>query len=168
MGSGKRLVGLVLAGTLASTGAFGQSVRLLGDFRDWSAYAASEGAGALCFALSKPTNVSPTPDGYTAAYLYLTNRPAENVSNEFNLIAGFLFAPDSTATVTVGPSTFALFTENDAAWLQDPGQSNALAAAMRAGSTLTVEGTSDKGIKITATFSLSGATAASEAISEEC
>ena len=88
-----------------------QSVRLIGDYRDWSAYSASEGAGALCFAMSKPTEVTPTPDGYTAAYLYLTNRPGEGVSNEFNLVAGFNFAPDQPATLSVGGQTFELFTE---------------------------------------------------------
>src|SRR5262245_39031819 len=106
---------LILTGTAAA-----QSVRLIGDYRDWSAYSASEGAGALCFAMSKPKEVAPTPDGYTDAYLYLTNRPAEGVQYEFNLVAGYAFAPDSEATVTVGGQAFELFTENDSAWLLDP------------------------------------------------
>lgn len=153
---------------LGVSGAAAQSVRLIGDFNDWSAYSASEGAGALCFALSKPKEVTPTPDGFTAAYLYLTNRPAENVRSEFNLVAGFTFAPDSPATVTVSGQSFELFTENDAAWLLDPAQSENLAGAIRSGSSLTVEGTSDKGIKITESFSLSGATAASRAVDGDC
>jgi hypothetical protein len=70
-----------------------QSVRLIGDYRDWSAYSASEGAGALCFVLSKPKEVTPLPDGFTEAYLYLTNRPAEGLRSEFSLVAGFNFAP---------------------------------------------------------------------------
>jgi hypothetical protein len=117
--------------------------------------------------MSKPTEVTPIPDGFTSAYLYLTNRPGEGVRNEFNLVAGFNFAPDQPATVTIGGQTFELFTENDAAWLLDPKLGDALAGAMRAGSTLTVDGTSDRGIKVTQVFSLSGATAASRAI-ESC
>jgi hypothetical protein len=145
-----------------------QSVRVIGDFNDWSAYSASEGAGALCFAVSRPTQVTPTPDGFTEAYLYLTSRPAEGLNNEFNLVAGFEFAPDSTATVTVGGQTFELFTQGDAAWLQDAAQSENLAAAIRAGTTLTVEATSAMGIRVTETFSLSGATAASRALESSC
>ena len=161
------LSGIALA-VLAAAPASAQSVRLIGEFRDWSAYSASEGAGALCFALSKPQQVTPLPEGFTEAYLYLTNRPAESVSNEFNLVAGFAFAPDSSAIVTVGGQSFELFTENDAAWLADPAQADNLASAMRAGSTLTIDGTSDRGIKVTQVFSLSGATAASRAIESEC
>ena len=145
-----------------------QQVRLIGDFRDWSAYSALDGVGNICFALSKPVEVAPQPDGYTAAYLYLTHRPSESVMNEINLVAGFAFAPDTPATLQVSGETFDLFTEADAAWLLDPARADGLASAMRAGTTLVMEGTSDKGIKIRETFSLSGATAASRAIDGEC
>lgn len=153
---------------LLPTAASAQQVRLLGDFRDWSAYTAIDGPGNICFALSKPVEVSPQPDGYSAGYLYLTHRPAESVANEINLVAGFAFAPDTPATLTISGESFDLFTEADAAWLLDPARADGLASAMRAGTTLILEGTSDKGIKIRETYSLSGATAASRAIDAEC
>jgi hypothetical protein len=155
--------------TIALVGAAtAQNVRLLGDFRDWSSYAASDGTGAVCFAMTKPKTVAPQPDGYAEGGLYITHRPGESIKNEFNLVAGFTFQPDSTATVNVSGQVFNLFTQNDAAWLDDAGQADALASAIRAGSTMVVEGTSAAGIKIVETFSLSGATAASQAIGGEC
>jgi hypothetical protein len=150
-----------------SGAAMAQSVKLLGEFRDWTAYTATESTGPVCFALSKPTEVSPSPDEFTEAWLYLTNRPSESVRNELNLVAGFMFAPDTPATATVSGQTFELFTDKDAAWLLDPNQNDNLAGALRAGSSVVIEGTSDKGIRIVETFSLSGATAASRAI-ESC
>lgn len=159
-----RLAPLALLFALAAAPAAAQSVQALGDYRDWSAYSAADGTGQVCFALSKPTKVDPPVDGYTQAYLYLTNRPGERVANEINLVAGFNFAPDQPATLTVGSANFELFTQKDAAWLLDASQSDNLAGAMRAGSTLSIEGTSEKGILVTETFSLSGATAASRAI----
>jgi hypothetical protein len=144
--------------------AFAQSVKLLGEYRDWTAYTATESTGPVCFALSKPTEVTPSPDDFTEAWLYLTNRPSEGVRNELNLVAGFTFAADTPATATVSGQTFELFTDKDAAWLLDPNQNDNLAGALRAGSSVVIEGTSDKGIRITETFSLSGATAASRAI----
>ena len=163
----RRALALALL-AVGTSPAFAQSVRVIGDFNAWSAYSASEGAGALCFVVSKPTQVTPTPDGYTETWLYLTSRPTEGVRNEFNLVAGFNFAPDSAAAVTVGGQSFALFTQGDAAWLQDATQSENLAAAIRGGNTLTVEGTSDRGIRVTETFSLAGATAASRALADGC
>ena len=145
-----------------------QSVQAIGTFKDWAAYSASEGAGAVCFAMAKPTTVDPQPDGYTQAYLYLTHRPAENVTNELNLVAGFEFAPDQPATLTVNGKSFDLFTQKDAAWLLDTTQAQSLAGTMRAGTSLVIQGTSDKGILVSETFSLSGATAASKAIDSGC
>ena len=77
-----RLAPFALLLALAATPAAAQSVQALGEFRDWAAYSAAEGAGQVCFAMSKPTEVSPPVDGYTQGYLYLTNRPAEGITNE--------------------------------------------------------------------------------------
>ena len=161
------LLGLVMLG-LSTAAGFAQSVQVLGDFSSWHAYTSTGSGSKICFAMAEPSSVDPQPDGYTKGYLYLTHRPAENVHNEFNFVAGYAFSADGTATVSVGSQTFDLFTQDDAAWLQDPGQSNTLAGLMRAGSTLIVEGTSDKGIKVKSTFSLSGVTAASHAIDGAC
>lgn len=162
------LLAACLIAIAAPLPALAQSVKQIGEFNAWSAYSASESTGPLCFALSKPTDVDPAPDDYTEAYLYLTHRPAENVRNELNLVAGFNFAPDTPATASVGGQDFELFTQKDAAWLKDPAQNDNLAGALRAGSTLVIAGTSDKGIKITETFSLQGATAASRAVTDGC
>ena len=157
-----------IAATSIAGSAFAQSVQVIGTFKDWAAYSASEGAGAVCFAMSKPSTIDPSPDGYTQAYLYLTHRPSENVSNELNLVAGFEFAPEQPASLTVGGKSFDLFTQKDAAWLLDTTQAQSLAGTMRAGTSLVIQGTTDKGILVTETFSLSGATAASKAIDSGC
>ncbi|MEQ1769922.1 MAG: hypothetical protein ABL879_08790 [Devosia sp.] len=145
-----------------------QSVQQLGEFRAWTAYTAAEGTGSMCFAMAKPTTVEPSPDGFTEAFLYLTHRPADGINNEINLVAGFEFAPDQPAVLTVSGQSFDLFTQKDAAWLLDATQGDNLAGAIRAGSSLTIEGTNLDGVKITETFSLSGATAASRAIDSGC
>lgn len=163
------LLGLVLAILMAGAGtAFGQSVQVLGDFRDWSAFTASESSGRLCFAMSQPTSTTPEPEGYADAYLYLSTRVSDGVRNEFNLIAGYEFAPDSVAQVEVGGQIYDLFTQADGAWLQDASLGQNLAGNMRAGSTMTVSGTSARGIRVVQTFSLSGVTAASRAVDQAC
>lgn len=148
--------------------ALAQGVKQIGVFHDWSAYSANPGNGTICFAVSKPVSVDPTPDGYTQGYLYLTHRPAEKITNELNLVAGFTFGANQPATLTVNGTQFPLFTQDDAAWLQDPTQNDSLAGTMRAGTTAVIAGTTDKGIQVQETFSLSGATAASKAIDGAC
>jgi len=159
------VAGLLAAGTAPAAA---QAVKLIGEFRNWATYSATESTGPVCFAMTKSSEIDPVPDGFTEAYLYLTHRPTESVRNELNIVAGYVFAPDTQATANVGGQSFALFTEKDAAWLAEPAQNENLAGAIRAGSSLVLEGTSEKGIKVTTTFSLSGATAASRAVEGNC
>lgn len=154
---------LVLATALP---ALAQSARVLGDFRDWSSYAADDGSGTICFAMTKPKTSDPATE--SQAYLYITNRPGEDVVGEFNVVAGYTFQTGSVATVSIGGQNFALFTQGDAAWLDDSGQSAALAAAIRAGSSLSIQGTNAAGTQVIQNYSLSGATAAQQAIGAEC
>ncbi len=162
------LAALLGAPVLSPGVATAQSVRILGDHNAWSAYATTETAGKICFALSRPTATDPRPEGYTEAYFYITHRPSEGVRTEINLVSGYEFAPQSQAVLTVGSQSFALYTQGDAAWLAEPGQSDTVAQAIRAGSTMAIEGTSLRGVKVRQTFSLSGATAASRSMDTEC
>ena len=90
----KRLAGLVILCGL-SLPAFGQSVRILGDHNQWSAYATTESAGRICFAMTTPTAVEPRPEGYGEGHFYITHRPTEGVRTEINIVAGYNFAPDA-------------------------------------------------------------------------
>jgi len=110
-----------------------------------------------------------SPDGYTQGYLYLKHRPAEKVSNELNLVAGFAVRADQPATLSVGGKSFDLFTQKDgrlAARRNAERQSRPAPCAP--GTASFVAGTSDKGINVTETFLVSGATAASRAIDSGC
>ena len=145
-----------------------QSVQLLGDFKDWSAYSASTGNAKLCFVLSKPKNISPKPENYQQSYIYLTHRPNENIRAEFNFIAGSKFAPETMAKIIIGAKSYELFTKDDAAWLANRELGKELAGQMRAGASMKIIATTSDNVEITQTFSLSGVTAASRAIDRAC
>ena len=50
----RRALALCAISILATAPVLGQSVRALGEFRDWSAYSATESTGPVCFAMTKP------------------------------------------------------------------------------------------------------------------
>jgi len=145
-----------------------QSVKQIGSFHDWGAYSATATDGQICFAVSKPQQVVPSPDGYTQGYLYITHRPAEQITNEINFVAGVPLDASQPATLGIGGQNFPLFVQADSAWLEDPTQNDTLAGVLRAGTAAVIDATTDKGIKIRETFSLAGATAASKAIDGSC
>lgn len=161
------VLGLAVA-MLVAAPATAQSVQLLGDFRDWSAYTTANSTDKLCFVISEPTAVEPQLEELDKPYFYVSHRPAEGIRYEVNLVAGYTFAPDTPVVASIGSQQFSMFVQDDAAWLENVAQSADMAGAMRAGSTLVVEGTTERGIRVRQTFSLSGATASMRAIDAEC
>jgi len=143
---------------------------LLGQYGDWGAYAASPGGGKVCFALAKPktTKVEPVGRKRDPSYVFVSTRPAENVKNEVSVIIGYPFKTSSDATAEVGAVKFAMYTQNDGAWIKNVAEEARMVDAMRKGADLTVKGTSGRGTASTDQYSLKGLAQALEKIEQEC
>ena len=143
---------------------------LLGQYGDWGAYAASPGGGKVCFALAKPktTKIEPPGRKRDPSYVFVSTRPAENVKNEVSVIIGYPFKTSSDATAEVGAAKFAMYTQNDGAWIKNVAEEARMVDAMRKGADLTVKGTSGRGTASTDQYSLKGLAQALEKIEQEC
>jgi len=143
---------------------------LLGQYGEWGAYTASPGGKKVCFAIAKPTSSTTEPAGRprNPSYMFISSRPAEKVSNEVSIIIGYPFKPNSDATAEVGSASFALYTQQDGAWIKNAAEESRMVDAMRAGQTAVVKGVSAKGTKSTDTFSLKGLAQALDRTDQEC
>jgi invasion protein IalB len=146
---------------------------LLGQYGDWGAYTASPGGQKVCFALAKPTSSTDVPPNRRTAanvvYLFISTRPAEKVSNEISmLVTGYTFKPNSEASVAVGGATFAMYTQNDGAWVKNAAEEAKLIDAMRKSGDLTIKATTSRGTQTTDTFSLKGIAQAADRATQEC
>lgn len=101
-------------------------------------------------------------------FALITQRPAEGTKDVFSYITGYTYKPGSDAILKVNGKRFVLFTQGDTGWAPDSETDNEIAKAIKAGSSMVVEGTSSRGTKTTDTFSLKGSTAAYKAIADEC
>ena len=124
----------------------------------------------MCFVASQPTDskYSRTISGRDPVFFMVTTIPTKKIRNEASTIIGYPFADNSKVTVNIDGTQFTMFTDKDSAWVENPSQESDLIAAMRAGRSMTVEGTSRRGTVSTDTYSLSGITAALEAMAKEC
>jgi invasion protein IalB len=146
---------------------------LLGQYGDWGAYTAAPGGHKVCFAIAKPTSsVDNPPNRRTAAnvvYLFISTRPDEKVSNEVSvLVTGYAFKPNSEATVTIGGSNFAMYTQNDGAWVKNAAEESKLLDTMRKSGDVVIKATTSRGTQTTDTFSLKGISQAVDRASQEC
>jgi hypothetical protein len=143
---------------------------LLGQYGDWGAYTASPGGNKVCFALAKPKTTKTEPAGRNRdpSYMFVSTRPAENVKNEVSVIIGYPFKASTDATAEVGTAKFAMYTQNDGAWIKNVTEEARMVDAMRKGADLTVKGTSGRGTTSTDQYSLKGLAQALDKIEQEC
>jgi invasion associated locus B (IalB) protein len=148
----------------------GVQPKLLGQYADWGAYTASPGGKKVCFAISKPTSSETNPPNRprNPIYMFISTRPADKVTNEVSIIIGYPFKPGSDASAQIGSTTFALYTQQDGAWIKNAAEEAQMVDAMRAGDTVIVKGESAKGTQTTDTFTLKGASQALDRVAQEC
>jgi invasion protein IalB len=177
----------IIAASLGSaSGAFAQAPKataaagdpqptLLGQYGDWGAYTASPGGAKdkICFALAKPKTTKTEPPlapgrKRDPSYVFVSTRPAENVRNEVSVIIGYPFKSSSDATAEIGTAKFAMYTQNDGAWIKNVAEEARMVDAMRKGADLTVRGTSGRGTASTDQYSLKGLAQALDKIEQEC
>lgn len=142
--------------------------RLLEVYGDWDAYAYEEQEGKVCFMISKPKKHEGNYKARGDIHTLITHRPGEGAKNVFSYIAGYTYKPASDATLEIDGQKFVLFTKDDMAWALNSETDDAIARAIRSGTTMVVTGTSSKGTVTKDTYSLNGSSAAYERISKEC
>jgi invasion protein IalB len=141
---------------------------LLGQYGDWGAYTAAPDSKKVCFSIAKPKSSTTSPAGRKRdpAYVFISTRPSENVRNEISVVIGYPFKGDATAEI--GATKFAMYTQNDGAWIKNVAEEARLIDAMRKGADLTIKGVSTRGTQSTDTYSLKGLTQAMDRVAQEC
>jgi len=150
----------------------GAQPKLLGQYGIWGAYTASPGGKKVCFVLAKPGSSETNPPNRprNPVYMFISTRPADKppVTNEVSLVIGYPFKAGTEATAQIGTTNFALYTQQDGAWIKNATEEAKMVDAMRGSDNAVVKGISAKGTQSTDTFSLKGVSQALDRASQEC
>src|SRR5262249_56629239 len=98
----------------------------------------------------------------------VSTAPSDTVKQEVPIITGYPFRTNPAATAEVGTAKFAMYTQNDGAWIKNVAEEARMVDAMRKGADLTVKGTSGRGTQSTDQYSLKGLAQALDKIEQEC
>jgi hypothetical protein len=139
----------------------------IGTFGDWGAYQ-TQGKSKTCYALAQPKTREPRSMKREAAYIFISERPAENVTNEVSIIMGFPMKNGGEAKAEVGDAEFSLIAKGSNAWIKNPAEESRLVEAMKKGAKLIVKAANAKGKSTTDTYSLSGLKQALDVAHKEC
>lgn len=163
------LLGVFLAGLAAAPSmAQGQAQsKSVAQFGDWVVHA-STGGPKVCYATSQPKQRLPEGLNRDPAFLFISTRPSQNVKEEVSITVGFPLKEKSAVTVTVGSTSFELYTQDQGAWVRNAADEAKLVDAMRKGRDLTVVSTSTRGNQTTDKYSLTGISQALDRAAQEC
>ena len=84
------------------------------------------------------------------------------------LVTGYQLKPNTDASLAVGPTQFAMYTQNDGAWVKNAADEPRLIDSMRKGSDLVIKGTSGRGTQSTDTYALKGIAQALDRANQQC
>lgn len=126
--------------------------------KNWKVFSAQQSTGTLCYIASEPTRQTGNYRSRGEPYVWIAAR--SHAVDEVSVSSGFPYKAKTEVKVTVGSKTHQLFAQGDTAWAKDETTDKALIAAMKKGSSMTVQGTSERGTFAKDTYSLSGFSAA--------
>jgi invasion protein IalB len=148
------------------------SRRHLGSYRSWDAFVYGTGTKRTCHIISVPKSSTASKKKARRGdiYIMVSHRPEYGIVGEVNAVLGYPIRQGSTAKFNVdgGRKRIEFFTEGTGAWAYDPKDDAAAIKAMKRGSGLVISATSQRGTKTTDRYSLSGFTAAYNAITKAC
>jgi len=139
---------------------------------DWSVFEAE--SPAQCWSVSSPKETVNTRDDRVVAVrrgdilLFVSYIPGSNVAGQVSFTGGYPFREGSTVTLTVGETSFDLFTKGEMAWAKDAAEDARIVSAMKAGADAVLTAMSSRGTQTKDTFSLFGFTAAVEEAAKRC
>ena len=146
-----------------------QQATELGTFNAWTAWQATDASGVICYVSATPQASEPSGANRDPIHFMIIHRKGMGTKNEVQTIIGYPFnSTAANASAAVDGKAYPMVTEGSAAWLASTGDESGFVAAFKAGSNLTIKGISQRGTNTTDTHSLSGATAAVNAIDAAC
>lgn len=141
----------------------------IGAFDDWMAYSYEAADSKVCYVSSTPKSSEPKNAKRDPAFFLVTHMPGRKppVRGEVSTIIGYPFKEGQPVKLTIDEESYEMFSKGDTAWV-DTGSDKKIVAAMKAGKSLKVQGTSWRGTETVDTYSLVGISAALSAIDKAC
>ena len=122
--------------------------------------------GPVCEALSRSQKIAPKDKVQAVAGISFT--PDRRRWGEFHVQLSRMPRADATVMLNVGSQPFLLTTRGGWAWSRGPAQAEAIIAALRGGTTMSIVSRDGAGVRFTDPYLLDGAPTAIDAAAARC
>lgn len=143
----------------------------LGVFKDWTAHKVDVDGNPICFVESRPASLDAAPSGRDAedVRVTVTHRPSRGIFSALLFETGYPLDDKVLAEIAIDGDVYYMGSEpNGYFYVTEAKDERRLLDAMKAGLRLEATGTRSDGSTSTDAYSLSGITAALNAIDQAC
>jgi invasion protein IalB len=154
------------SGASADTTKTGKPAQLA-SYGEWGVFVAQGEKSKICYALATPKDRAPPGLKRDPAYVFIANRPGENVREEVSIITGFPMK-EGGGRAEIAGSGFALIAKGANAWIKNQAEEAKFVDALKKGAKLIVKASSVRGHITTDSYSLAGLSQALERVEKEC
>ncbi|MDR3475565.1 MAG: invasion associated locus B family protein [Devosia sp.] len=140
----------------------------IGTFKSWTAWTGKDANGLICYVSAEPTSSKPAGLNRDPVHFLVVHRKGLGTKNEVQTLIGYPLKKDGKPTAAIDGKSYPMIADGNGAWLASAADEAGFVTALKSGTTLVVKGTSQRGTETTDTYSLSGATAAMQAIDKAC
>ena len=163
----KKFIFIVLLTTFANQ-VNAEEVKKMGTHKDWETYVVESDTGKVCFAQSKPVLQAPKKN-LREARLFISFRPAENITNEISVTSGYDYNNKNSITAKSGKHKYKFdIAQENFAWMTSSKLEKKMIKIMQTGSRIMVTGYNQKGSQTIDHYSLLGFTKAYKATKANC
>lgn len=142
--------------------------KFLGRFEKWEAHKGGDGNDAYCFIAALPAKSEGKIAKRGEATLMIAHFPKRKAFGQVQVKAGFALKKGAKLELAVGPKTFKLAADGEAAYGENAKENGEILAALKGGKTAAATGLPGTGPKIVDTYPLDGFAKALAAIDKEC
>lgn len=139
----------------------------VGKYGDWSVFTEAISGETLCFAATPATDLAPRSADHGEVWFYVSNWRSGKAANQPSLKVGYELREDLPGKANIGRSSWTLYGVGREAFTMDS-DDPAMVRALKRGSELRVEATSQRNTRVTYHFSLRGSSNAIDRAASAC
>jgi hypothetical protein len=138
-----------------------------GKYKNWQSFSTTTEKGKICFAQTIPTKRVSGSVKREESRLFVSFRPQENIKDEISITSGHPYKASSVSAKS-GRNNFALFSQNNFAWLLDDKEEQKFIKIMKKATDLIIVARTIKGAETTDHYSMMGFTKAYNTAKKTC
>ncbi|MEM1088075.1 MAG: invasion associated locus B family protein [Pseudomonadota bacterium] len=157
----------VILALIACAGSVHATPSAVGQYKDWRVFIDQIGGETMCYAATPATDKAPRSAQHGDVWFYVSNARSGKARSQPSLKVGYELRRDLPGKAQIGRANYTLYGVGTEAFAKDRDDSK-LVSALRRGSELRVEATSERNTRVAYHFSLSGSAAAIDRAAAAC